>query len=106
MLGSFADLDPFSYALYIVHKPIVQIAVQRAPLGKIWLELFWVVPIVLGLSWFDERWIHRYVVKLLPAGREVLPSGLAVACRSARRAADDLHQMMCVVHTDDGVALS
>ena len=65
MLGPFERLAPISYGLYIVHKPIVQIAAQRAPLGNIWLELVWVIPVVLGLSWVSERWIHRYVLRLL-----------------------------------------
>lgn len=66
LLAPFERIAPISYGLYIVHKPIMHLAAERAPLGNPWLELVWVVPVVLGLSWVVERWLHRYVVRWLP----------------------------------------
>lgn len=65
LLGPFERLAPISYGLYIVHKPIVHVAAARSPLGNPWLELLWVVPLVLALSWLVERWVHRYVIRVL-----------------------------------------
>jgi peptidoglycan/LPS O-acetylase OafA/YrhL len=68
VLGPFEKLAPISYGLYIVHKPVVHLAATRAPLGNVWLELIWVVPVVFAIAWIVERWLHRYVLRLLPSG--------------------------------------
>jgi peptidoglycan/LPS O-acetylase OafA/YrhL len=70
LLGGFERLAPISYGLYIVHKPIMQLAADRSPLGDPWLDLVWVIPLVLALAWVIERRIQRHVVRWLPTQSE------------------------------------
>lgn len=67
VLGPFERIAPISYGLYIVHKPFVHLAARRSPLGNVWLELLWVVPVVFALAWLVERWLQPYIVRALPA---------------------------------------
>lgn len=67
LFGRFEGIAPISYGLYIVHKPFMHLAAARAPLGNPWLELLWLVPVVLACSWLVERWLFAHVVRWLPA---------------------------------------
>lgn len=70
ILGPFERVAPISYGLYIVHKPFVHLAAARSPLGNVWLELVWVIPVVFALAWVVERWLHRHVLRVLPVERK------------------------------------
>lgn len=68
LFGRFERIAPISYGLYIVHKPFMHLAAQQAPIGNPWLELVWVVPVVLLASWLVERWLFATMVRWMPAG--------------------------------------
>ena len=64
-LSIFSRLAPISYALYIVHLPIIAFAVHFQFTGSAWLDFLWVTPLVLGLSWVIEqpfqKWINTWL---------------------------------------------
>ncbi|MEM7035532.1 MAG: acyltransferase [Bacteroidota bacterium] len=65
IFGIFTRLAPISYALYIVHLPIIRFATRTRPTGSLWLDLLWIIPVTFGISWLIERKLQIYVNKWL-----------------------------------------
>lgn len=61
----FTIFAPISYAIYIFHYPVIYLASIRHPLGNVWLDLIWVIPTVLIVSWVIEvpfqKWINQKI---------------------------------------------
>jgi peptidoglycan/LPS O-acetylase OafA/YrhL len=63
--GVFKHLSPISYVLYIIHLPLILYAAHIQVTGSVWLDILWLFPLILGLSWLIEvplqNWINRVV---------------------------------------------
>ena len=64
-LRVFTRLAPVSYALYIIHLPIIAFAIYRPIFGNVWLEFLWVAPLILLLSWLIEQPLQKQINKVL-----------------------------------------
>ena len=65
LLGWCRNLAPISYATYVIHMPIVLLAIGLHPLPMHW-NIVWVLPVVLGLAWLMERRLQPWINRLLP----------------------------------------
>lgn len=65
LTGWAAYFAPISYGIYVFHLPIVYFAKEKQLTGSPWLDLLWVVPLLLGISWLGEKPIQRMVNKYI-----------------------------------------
>lgn len=66
-LKVFARLAPISYALYIVHLPIIALGVHCPIFHNVWLDFLWLAPLTLLLSWLIEQPLQKVVNHALKA---------------------------------------
>lgn len=74
LLRPFIILAPISYAIYLIHQPLLDIAQKitgnQSPLAAFLLAL----PVVLLLGWLLEvrlqAWVNRVIVKYLPLAKK------------------------------------
>ncbi|MEM6272046.1 MAG: acyltransferase [Bacteroidota bacterium] len=64
-LRPFRWLAPVSYALYIIHLPIIAFAIYRPIFGNVWLDFLWVAPLILVLSWLIEQLLQKRINQVL-----------------------------------------
>jgi peptidoglycan/LPS O-acetylase OafA/YrhL len=74
LLGWGASLAPISYALYVIHMPIVLLAYWTHPLVPTPLNIVWVIPLTLILAWLLERKLQPWINRAIPIGRKRPPS--------------------------------
>jgi peptidoglycan/LPS O-acetylase OafA/YrhL len=64
-IGIFSVLSPISYAMYILHLPLILYADHLNLTGSVWLDMLWVFPLIFGLAWLIEvpfqRAINRWI---------------------------------------------
>lgn len=60
-IGPFAAIAPISYVIYIFHYPVIFLASRRQPLGNVWLDLLWVLPLVFIVAWLIEQPYQKWV---------------------------------------------
>ncbi|MCB9507699.1 MAG: acyltransferase [Myxococcales bacterium] len=67
LLRPLGTIAPVSYALYVIHEPMIQAARDRIQFGGPWLPVAVVVPIIFAVAWLTEKPLQRRINKLLPA---------------------------------------
>jgi peptidoglycan/LPS O-acetylase OafA/YrhL len=64
-IGLFKPLSSISYVLYMIHLPLIMFADKLNLTGSVWLDMLWLFPIILGISWLIEvpfqRKINRWI---------------------------------------------
>lgn len=67
LLGPFGRIAPFSYALYVMHMPIVMLVAKLrvTPYGL--LDLLWLTPLLFAVCWLIEQPLQRHINRRLPA---------------------------------------
>lgn len=61
LIRPFAFLAPISYVIYIFHYPVIFLASRQRPTGNVWLDLLWVIPVIIGISWLIEQPFQKWV---------------------------------------------
>lgn len=60
-IGIFKYLSPVSYAMYILHLPLIVYAGTIALTGSAWLDMLWLFPLIYGISWLIEVPLQRKI---------------------------------------------
>lgn len=58
-------LAPLTYAIYIIHYPLVYLSIINRPTGHYLLDLLWMVPVVYGLAWAIEHPYQKFFNRLI-----------------------------------------
>ena len=67
MFRVFGSIAPVSYALYVIHMPIVMLVAHLRPTGSGFVDLLWLTPTLFALSWWIEQVLQRRINHWLPA---------------------------------------
>jgi peptidoglycan/LPS O-acetylase OafA/YrhL len=70
LLGWGLFFAPFSYGLYVIHGPFIWLALSMPRIHPIWLNVVWLVPVVLGTAWFLELKVQPAINRLFPIRRK------------------------------------
>jgi peptidoglycan/LPS O-acetylase OafA/YrhL len=69
LLGWAERFAPISYGLYVIHLPVLHLALAPALRAPLWLTLSWVIPVTLALAYAAERLFQPVVDRAIAIPR-------------------------------------